>query len=755
MLIPIGTEDDGIHPAERLIDLTPRPSEAAKERTPLEVALRRKGAILAFATVMAVGVYVALRFVTPIYVAETDVRLDMPQLRMVDDNASLLRAEQPSLELVKTEMAVLNSPKLALSAVKSLGLEKLRAFQDCPPVSLLQSAGNLLDQLRGRPVPVADCTVDPGLAAKILLGNLTFGTDRGSYIIQISAASADRDLAARIANGYADAYIAWQASLKAGLAQQADEWLTGDLANVKAKLLADDAAVENYRQQHHLILLHPKGIGEASTIDTVATQRLEQQNTELSSIIAALADKSTTLAQVQQALKAGQFDSIGSVLNSPVIQGLQARRAELSGTLAELRSTYGTSYPSAMSAAAALERNDTQIRSEAEKIARSLAGEVAALTARKDAVAAQVNAVGQQVAGESQANVDLSELERTAQTDRTIYESLFVRLKQVDAERRMEQANAAVVVEALPPDFPAFPRKMLMVVGTFLAALGAGVGLAFGLEMMSKRFRDAEHVEGEIGVPVLGIFARCKRAPQDVVVDQPNSLEAEGIHGVLTRLLGRPRANGVPLGTVVMITSALPGEGKSCFSVGLGRSAMGSGLSAFVLDCDLRRPAVQRLLATGQPARRAPVQTDDAVELIAEMVEHAGLDERSGARHLSLSDYVANPHGLAAWHGLSTLVKYLRTRYDLIVLDTPPVLVVADALKLGSFADEVVVVFDWGRTPREAVASAVRALRRARIAVTGLVMAKVDLRQHARSNSAEGFYLRHYRAYQRGPDNAI
>ncbi len=734
------------------------PLASASEVTPLQIALRHKWMILIIAVLVAAAMHVWLGFVTPTYVAEADVRIDMPQLRVTDDNSSVLRTEQPSLELVRTEMAALNSPRLAATAVKALGLETQPGFEECPPVSRLAMLNNLISRLRGQPVPAPECKVSLDYATKVLLNSVSFGSDRASYIIQITASAQDPDLAARIANGYADAYILWQRNMKASLAQQADEWLSTDLAKMQAKMLADEAAVEAYRQQHHLIGLHSKGGGSAdSSNDTLATQQLEQQNSDLGGINAALAEKSSTLAQVQQALRDGHLDAIAPVLGSTLIQSLLTRQAELSGNLDQLRANYGPTYPAVAAAAAALARNEGQLHVEANKIVRSLTGEVAALNARKATVTGQLEGAEKQVARESQAGVDLAELQRTAETDRRIYESLFIRLKQVDAERRMERADAAVVVEALPPDAPTYPRKQMMVAGSFLAALGVGVGLAFGREMMSRRFRDTEQVEGEVGLPVIGIFANRRRAPQDIVIDQPMSVEAEVVHGTLTHLLGRPDPSGAPLGRVVMVTSALPGEGKSCFTVALGRSAMRAGMSAFVLDCDLRRPMVEQLISgkrRGEAPRLSHLPGRDTAELIAEMMRHAGVDERSALRHLSLGDYVNNPHGLMAWPGLTGLLKYLRSRYDVVLLDTPPVLAVSDALRLGGLADEVVMVIDWSDTPRRVVTTAVRALQRAQVAVTGLVMTKVNLRRYARSNAGEGFYLRHYRGYQRALDNA-
>jgi len=732
------------------------PAAAVSEPTPLQVALRHKWPILALALLAAAAMQVALGLVPPTFVAEADLRIDMPPLRGVtDDNTSLLRAEPPSVELLHTEMAALTSPRLALAAVQALGLETLPGYRLCPPQSLPDQVRDLIGRLRGAQGPAPACAVSPEHAAKTLLSAMSFVSDRASYIIQIVAGATDPALAARIANGYAEAYIASQRSLKASLAQQADAWLAADLARMQAQMLADDAAAEAYRQQHRLIGLHPGADGSDGAADTVATQQLAQRTADLGAIDTALAEKTSTLAQMDQATRDGHLDAIAPVLGSPLIQTLIARQADLSATLAQLRGNYGPTYPAVAAAAAAQERAEAQVRAEADRIAHGLRGEVAALDARRAAVAAEIAALQNQVAGESRDSVDLAELRRTAATDRRIYESLFVRLRQIEAEQRMQQPSAAIAVEATPPDAPSSPRARMMVAGTFLAALGTGIGVAFGAETMSRRFRDGEQMEGEVGLPVIGVFARRRRAPQDMAIDRPLSVEAEAVQSVLTHLLGTSHPNGAPLGRVVMVTSALPGEGKSCLSVALGRSAMRAGLSAVVLDCDVRRPAVGRLLA-GRPvlppetrlawpehdAFHEPRDPREAADLIAEAMRRAGNDDRSGLLHLSMRDHVADPHRLLAWpgfagDGLLGLLSYLRARHDLVLLDTPPVLAVADALRLGGLADEVVLAVDWTGTPRQAVLAAVRTLQRARLGVTGLVMTKVDLRRYARAHGGD------------------
>jgi uncharacterized protein involved in exopolysaccharide biosynthesis/Mrp family chromosome partitioning ATPase len=677
----------------------------------------------------------------------------------MDQGASLVPAEEPSLEALHTEMATLNSPEVAAIAVASLGLTQLRDFQNCPAVPLTASLWSVWARVTGQAQkPPPPCTASAETAAAILLGKLSFGNDRASYIIQISAADSDPKLAAKLANAYAAAYVAFQREQRNKLTEEADEWLSQQLADMHTKMIAADRAIEAYRQQHHLIGMH--GREQGGGLDTVSTQQLQQLTQELSNVTAELADKTTTLSEIRAALGNGQFDAIGPVRDAPAMQNLLGHHEELASALASLRANFGPSYPSVASAEAALAGNEAQIRAEAGKTIAGLNQQVAALNQRRAAIAGQVAGLEGQVAGESEDNVGLSELERESQTDRNLYESLFLRLTQVDAERRFQQTKAAIAVEAVPPDAPSYPKIPLMVVGAFLGALGIGTGLAFVLEMVSRRFRDSSQVESEMGLPVFGVFPKSVGSPQSIVVDAPFSIEAEALYASLTRLLGTSGLHARPLGKLALITSAIPGEGKSSFCVAIGRAARRLGLSAFVLDCDLRHPSIENLILGGGKDGQLVVDkaTDltewrqkgaDPGEIMAELFGHAGSDDRSGLRYLALGNYVSNPQSLFAWPEFSAALRYLRSRYDLVLLDTPPVLVASDTLRLGGLADDVLMLIDWRTTPRHAANAAVRSLQRSGIVVTGAIMSKVDLRRDARFGAGEESYLKEYQNYHR------
>ena len=712
---------------------------------PIQVALQNKWAILAFAAAMAALAYAVLAtFVRPLYTAEASVMIDARQIQLMGAQEGLLANQTVDENWTRTQMEVLRSPRLAEGVTQTLDLGHNEAFEDCGGTGALQDR---VHALLSRGTWKQSCTPSQDLATKVLLGSVMgFSNDRQSYIIKVAASVPDPVLAARIANAYATAFVDWQREMNRTIAERADALLTPYLEEMRSRAAAANATAERFRQTHNLVQLRRDG-DNPSQGQTLRSQSLDAANSELSTVTSQLAEKRSVVQQVQNLLSnGGRIEAISPVLASPIIQGLLARRASLYGAVDELRTRFGSSHPQVAAAQAQLARNEQQISFETAKTLASLSSEVGALVTRKALLVAEVESLQGNVAEESRDDVTLRELNRAARAESSVYEAMLVRLKQIGAERLVQRGQAQVVVEATPPEYPFFPKKRMMVTGTFLASLGIGAGFAFARSLFSRRFRSAEQIEDETGLLVLGLFPATRGSrPQDVVIDAPLSLEADNIHSVLAQVCGPRVSNGEQHGRVVLVTSALPGEGKTSFSVALGRSAIQSGLSTFVLDCDLRRPALERAIF-GRDAEALGGM--DAKPLgPAELMARAEIDTRSGLRFLSLSRYISNPRGILSWPGLPELVAQLRGRYNLIILDTPPVLAVSDVLQLGPLTDQVLLMINWHETPRSAVTTAMQALQRSGMPATGAVMSKVNLHRYARANPRNMPYLTHYRSY--------
>ncbi len=698
------------------------------ELSPLQTAWRHRYAIVLFAFAMAALMYGALKLVKPTYVSTASVVLDASQLQVMNSQNQLFSAPTLGAELMRSEMEILNSTTLARQVVDRLNLSPLHDFQLCTGgTGLLDTLGAKI----GFPGPQT-CKPDAEHAALQLLGPvMAFSNDQKSYVVKLAATTHDPVLSARIANTYAEVYFDWRRDRRSVKADEADGWLSTYLAGLHARMESANAAVETYRQSHHLVPVSPTLPGAAP--QTVVTDSLTQLNQQLNTTDAELAQAEATLDQSRAGV------SSATALASPMVQNLLERRAEASALLEELRARYGDEHPKVLSAAAQVRRLDAQIGPEVQRSVASLNGQVRALNARHAMLEREVDVLQNRVAGQSQADVGLDELTRDAATENTLYSSMLQRMKEIDAERHIQLSDAEIAVRAIPSAVPAYPHKAMMVAGAFLASLGIGAGLAFARETNVRRFRDVRQIEGEIGVPVLGAFARVPRGttPRELVLDMPLAAETEMLNSILARLETRARPEG---GRVMMVTSALPSEGKSSFGLSLGRIAALAGVRTILLDGDLRRSSLRGMI---DAAHQAGPSEGRAVTI--ERKVH--VDQRSGLAMMSLASVLGDARRIIAANGLDPLLDGLRDRYDLIIMDTPPVLAVPDTCSLVPFADDVVLMVDWTATPREAVRAAIAELRRARARVTGIVLSKLGLKAYAAIAQSPVYDIRRYRDY--------
>ena len=337
-----------------------------------------------------------------------------------------------------------------------------------------------------------------------------------------------------------------------------------------------------------------------------------------------------------------------------------------------------------------------------------------ALQLRQSLLKAQEADLLKQLFGQSKQEVQLGQLEQDARATRDLYQAMLIRLKQVDAEERMQRSNVEVAVEATPPDVPEYPRKKMMVVGAFLASLGLGVTLAFLRTAASSAFANIGQLERLTGLRILGVFPKRSRRlkPRDPLADIADAAEAESLDAVLGSLFGSLAKPEPGQGKVLLVTSAVPGEGKTSLSLALGHAAMRSGYSVLLFDGDLRRSSLSNLL-TGP--------TDSVAQL-----EAGG--SKSRPRVLSLNTWVLNPHQISG-SKLSEVFERARASADLTIIDTSPLTAVSDAVKLAPFSDGVVFLIDIQRTARAAITYAVSTLQLHRVTMHGAVLAKFDLRK--------------------------
>jgi len=680
---------------------------------------------------------------TPKYTASASVMLD-PRHEKVTNVEDVLSALPPDTAVVDTEVEVLKSRQLAERVIKALNLEADPEFN--PPGSMLGRLRALIADVTGRFGAPDQAKAGPLDAQKQheavvdrVLAGLTVKRAGLTYVINVSYQSENPQRAAQIGNKFAELYLLEQMEAKFEATRQATTWLNQRLEELRRQVLADDAAVQQYKIANNLLSASGTNLTEAE---------ISNYNQTLAQAQAQLAEDQARLNTARSQLARGSTgEDLGEALDSRVIQQLREQRTQVSTTVADLQGRYGDRHPEMLKAKRQLSDIDAQIQAEIQRVISNLQAKVEVSRQRASAVASSLGGAKGMLAANNRAMVRLNELQRTADASRTLYESYLNRFKETSSQQGIEQSDARIVSKAKIPTKPSSPNIKLNLALGLVLALGAGAGAIIVAEMLDSGLATAEDVERRLETTYLGsipllatVTSETKAAPIDYVVTKPLSSFSEAFRNLRASIhyarLGEPVK-------VVAVTSALPGEGKTITSVCLGRAAALQGQKVLVVDCDLRRHAVNRLL-----------RSDPAVGLLEVLSGAASLeqaiapDARTGADFLPLSNSKVTPKDVFGTPAMDRLLAELRNRYDLVVLDTSPVLPVADTRVLAPKADVVIFLARWRKTPQHAVESAFRLLSGTGAHIGGVALSQVDMRQQAKYGYGDpGYYYAEYKKY--------
>jgi len=310
----------------------------------------------------------------------------------------------------------------------------------------------------------------------------------------------------------------------------------------------------------------------------------------------------------------------------------------------------------------------------------------------------------------------------------------------------MQQADARVIARGDVPLDPSFPNKKLFVALALIGSALIGVFLAILVERLDNGFRTAEQLEQIAGVSGLGMVPsvparqRLGFSPEDYLIKKPTSNFAESIRSVRTALLYShvdkpPRA--------ILVTSAVPEEGKSLLSVSLARSSAMAGQKVLLIDADLRRPKLSKVLKAKNEATLADLfagqKTADEV---------LNIEEETGLHFILGRAGMPNPQDMLGSQHMRDFIRSISQHYDLVVVDSPPVLAASDSLVLSRIVDATVFVVRWEHTPRQVVLGALKQLQSVGGAVAGVVLSRVNVKKHAKFGYGDvGYYYGKYKEY--------
>jgi capsular exopolysaccharide synthesis family protein len=719
----------------------PKPSEDMIDLHHLWGIIRRRANVILGATIL--GTVLAAIFIfqlTPRYTAEATVMLETRKNQMVDFT-SLMAGLTGDQSVVRSEMEILKSRALADKVAEKLDIDNWPEFN--PSLRKPGFFEALLSPFAWAANAVRSLTTSSSAAAlnseartrdrkaaevSLLMNRMEITNDGRSYLIKIHAQSTNRDAAALIANTFVDFYLLDQIEAKFDEVKRATGWLNDQLDQLREKVRDSEHAVEVYKDQNNLT--------QTTKGTTLSEQQLSELNSQLILATADRAQKESSLAQIRSGAESA------AVMNSPLVEKLRADEADLRHKKAELSNRYQPSHPTMVNLQSQIDDIKRKIDEESSKTVRSLQGDVAAARAKETSLRDQLASLQKSTNQEGRLDVQLRELQREADANKLLYENFLTKFKQTSTEEDIQQADARLVSSALPPRIPSFPKKTVLIGFSFLVSLLIGAAAAFILERLDNGFRNAEQVEKMLGVSTLGLVPGIVRQelPQDVVVKRPTSQYSEAIRSIRTALRYSDVDNPPK---VVLITSSLSGEGKTVFATSLARSVARSGGKALLIDCDLRRPSISQLLnVDGDPG---------VLDIFAENANADALirvDEDSGMHYIPSKGGTANPQDLLSSQQMRAFLERMRARYDLIVLDAPPVLAVSDPIILSHFVDTTIYLVRWEATPRPIVTGAVKMLRANGGAIAGVVLSRVNTRKHATYGYGDsGYYYGRYSNY--------
>lgn len=690
--------------------------------------VRRRWMILCAAMLAAIVIAAAAYLVAePRYLATSQVALERTAEQVIKVD-SVIPTTDPDSAAVDTEVQVLRSPELIGRVVDRLKLDRDPAFNEAAGQGVPAKQPDLIGRQR---------------AIGTILSGLTVKRDGLSYSISVSFEGATPVQSAQIANALVDDYVAGQTGAKTEATHRARGFLEQRLQDLRAQVVGAEREVADYRAAHNLF-----AVSEAST---VTQQELSGLSTQLAQAKAENAAAQARLSAARAQLNGGRSgEELGDSLDSPVVSQLRAQRAEVGREVAALEKRYGPRHPDLLRAQNQLREADQQIAAEVQRIVANVSIQASIANQRAGSLAGSVAQSQGKLASDNEASVRLNELERNAESARTLYQAFLDRYRQTVAQSGLERSDAYIVSRARVPGAPSSPNMLVYAAMAVVGGLGIGVLLVVLLQLLERGLETGDAIENALGLPTLAAIpdattlpgyrkAGLPAPPAELLLKRPQSTYAEAFRTLRTSIQFAEAAKPI---RVVAITSAVPGEGKTTTAMGLARAMAAAGGKVLLIDVDARRRASSRQF------------TDKVVVGLDEVLAGQATLEQAIVKD-SISDAWLLPQrldsqgiGLTESPRLAELIEQVRERYDLVILDTPPVLPVDEARVIASMADGVVFLVRWRKTASKAASVALRRLYDVHAEILGVVLTLVDVREQERAGYEDGgTFLKAYRSY--------
>jgi succinoglycan biosynthesis transport protein ExoP len=731
-------------PSNGAVDIMSHAVRAPFELSPREphlydyllVLRKHQWLIISFMLAVVTIVSIATFRMQPVYVATTRIELGRENVNILPFQGTDSYDYMLDLEnYIETQSKILTSETLALQTIRTGVLTGQPQFQNSDPSSEALATGSLANQKR-----------PPELGA--FLGSLTVKRVPNSRLMDISFEATSPELAAQVVNAHIRNFIDQNRRSHYDATTAATTWLTDQLDELKIKVKNSEDARLDYERKNQIWELDDK--------QSLTTQRLSEISRQL---IEAQGERMRKQSLFEFA-KAGDADLVPQIRDSATVQDLLHKRGDLNVQYTEAINQYGPNFPKVLRLQSQLKEIDQSLDREKRAVVVRLGSEYHEAQQRE---ALLVRTLDQQKAEANLMSgrmVQYNILKRDAEADKALYDGLLTKLKEAGISAALQSSNIRVVDPAMIPSFPSRPAKARNVALAFLVGLVGGIGLAILREYMDNTVKTPDDIETLARLPSLAVVPEFEdsngngrrrktlsealgnghsRQVELVAQHLPKSQMSEAFRALRTALL-LSQAGHPP--QVILVTSALPREGKTTAAANLAVTLAQLGDRTLLIDADLRKPGIGRLLNmnggkhAGLSSYLAGVSSLDLVT-----VQHPSIANLSA---IPTGPLPPNPADLLSSHRLADAITQLRAKFKFIVIDTPPVMAATDAVILSVKADGVVLVVRSGETPKEAFTRTRDLLVSVKCRLLGVVLNAVN------SSAPDYYYSYRYYPYAYG-----
>lgn len=672
----------------------------------LRIVSKHKWMILA-----TIGVFMVLGAArtlmqTPLYTATVRLQIDRDAAKVVE-SGDVTPAQSADADFLRTQYELLRSRSMAerVASIARMGEEpdflNSREFSAVGAVTKFFSAPP-------PPQSITDKSRLEKAAARLIAGNLEVRPVPGSRLVDISYTDPKPERAQRIANAYGDAFAASNVDKRFQANAYAKTFLEDQIAQLKEKLETSEKALLAFAEQEQIVVLSEKS--------TTVEANLAAANAAMSQVISERIKNEQLWKQVE----ASSAIDLPQLLTNGMIDGLRSKRNALVSEYQEKLETFKPSYPDMVQISNKIKEIDRQLASEVKTVKSSYKAAYQSSVQQVTDMTARVASLKSEALDLQNRMIKYDFLKREAETNRSLYNGLLQRFKQVDVASGVGANNIFVIDKAVTPSSPSSPVMSRALLLSFALGLGLGLLGAFGLEQFDDRVRSAEEVERISGLPTLGIIPKVEAAKMATEITDPRSALSESYRSLCTALQFSTET-GLP--KTLVITSSGPSEGKSYTAISISRHFAAMGMKVLLVDADLRKPSLHTKLGYENSIGLSNYLTG-----ACSPPEAFQETDNPNLAFMASGPLPPNAADLLSGKRLFTLLSVGLEVFDLIVIDGPPVLGLADAQLLSNAASATVFTVAAGQARAGLVRGALKRLQLARSPVIGQVITKFDAR---------------------------